>query len=81
MPQPVGHGRLVDQKPIHAYALHRVPELVKIHRLLDVTIGAQVVALDQIALFLGAGQNDDWDGFCPLIRLQALEHFHAVHLG
>src|ERR1700729_4107132 len=33
---PIACGKLVDHHPIHAQSFHRVAELVKVHRFLDV---------------------------------------------
>src|SRR5437588_555217 len=57
-----GHRALIDYQPVQANLLHDLAELVEIDGLLYIAVGAQVVAFDQIALFLRRSQNDYRDG-------------------
>ena len=50
-----GHRRLIDQQPVKAHGFYGVAELIEVHRLLDIAICAQPVALHEVALLLRRG--------------------------
>src|SRR5579859_4871065 len=47
--QSLGNGRLVDHEPVQADALYGLTELVKVHRLLNVTVRSQFVTAGDVA--------------------------------
>src|SRR5216684_53837 len=81
MPGILHYWRLIDDHPVQAYALHCLPELVEIDRLLDIAVGSQVVTRHQIPLFLRGGHDDDRDSLGPRITLDLFQYFHPIDLG
>src|SRR5687768_18371016 len=51
---------LVQDEPIESQLTHRLGELRKVHRLDDVAVGPERISGNQILVFLGGRQNDDW---------------------
>src|SRR5580704_406263 len=51
-------GRLIGDQPVQSHGLDRIPELVEVHRFLDIAVRSQVVTRHQIPLFFGGRHND-----------------------
>src|SRR3954463_5393142 len=51
----------VDQHPVEAQFRDRVVERLELHRLHDVAVDAETVALDDVALLIGGGHHHDRD--------------------
>src|SRR5690348_1632091 len=71
----------IQQQPIQSQLPHGVSELHKIHRLANVAVRAEVVALQAIALFVRGGQDYDWKELGPLVLANASQYFQSVYLG
>ena len=52
-------GAAIEQKPVHAELLDDVLEFGEVHRLLNVAVHAELVALHQICFLLRGGEGDD----------------------
>src|ERR1700675_2338386 len=74
-------GRLIDDQPVQAHVLDRLPELVEVDRLLDIAVSSQVVTARQVPLLFRGGHNNDWDVLGPQVTLDLFEHFHPIHFG
>src|SRR5687768_4603765 len=73
-------GETVEQQPVEAELADGFDELLELDGLDDVAVHAEAVALDQIALFLGGGQDDDRGALGSLVALDLAQHFQAVDL-
>jgi len=71
-----------DQEQRHekTNAANRLGKLVVVHRLLDVAAAAELVAALDFADIVRRGQHDHGNLAQVGIRLQAAQHFDAVHL-
>jgi len=73
--------RQVDQQPIKAGALYRLAKLLKVHRLLDLAIGAEVITVIDVGTGLRAGKDHDRDAGEFWIFLDLGEHITAMFAG
>src|SRR6202035_4650793 len=60
---------------------NRLGELIEVHRFADVTVGAQVVTVDQVRLLFGAGQHHHRQSPGSLVGAKAPKHLEPVELG
>ena len=75
------HGeRLIDESPGEPNLLNGIRKLLKVHRLDDVALHAQSVALDEIALVTGCGDDYDRDLCGRRVFFKAPKHVQAVNL-
>jgi hypothetical protein len=56
-------------------------EVIEIYRLADVAVDAELVAADDVAFFIGGGENDDWQHARGLTFADAPEDLQALDLG
>ncbi len=61
--------------------LDSLPELLKIHWLLDIAVHAPVIAADQILFFQGRSEDNHRDHLRAGVALDRAEHFQSVHFG
>ena len=73
--------RFVEHQPVQAQDARGFDKLIEIDRFDDVTIDAQIITLDDVALLLRRGQDDDRDFSSPRIGFDLAQHFQAVDLG
>src|SRR5579859_3535739 len=66
----VYHRKLVDDQPVEADVFDGVPKLLEVHRLLNVTVGSQPIAIDQVAFLFGGCQDDDRDSLGARVGLE-----------
>src|SRR6266852_6151809 len=72
---------LVHPQPVKTQLLDDLAELVEIHRLLNVTVRAQVVAVDQILFFPRRGEDNHGDDFRVRVIFDRAQHFQTIDLG
>src|SRR5579859_1940701 len=72
---------LVENEPIQAQLANRFRELLEIHWLANIAVGAQVVTPDAIALFIGRGENHDREQLGAPVGAKTTQHFKTVELG
>src|SRR5580658_7113228 len=72
--------RVVGDQPVQSHALHRLPELLEVNWFLDIAIGSQVVARDQIPLFFRRRHDDNRDDLGPRIALDLSQHLEPINL-
>ena len=70
----LGQPEIVD-------ALHQALERVELHRLAEVAVRLELVALDDVRLRLRGGQDDRRNRLQALVLLDVRQHLAAVHLG
>src|SRR5450759_2745226 len=77
----IGRRNLVEFAPVAADALCEFYEIEKVHRLAQIAVGAEAIALDQIRLFQRRGK--DHHGQIPGagIGANAAQHLEAIDLG
>jgi hypothetical protein len=51
--------------------LDGLDKLTKFHRFANVTVDVQKIALQPVLVFLGSGENHDWQKLGPLILSEA----------
>ena len=77
-----GNGRnLVHHQPIQAEFPHHLPELFKIHRLLDVAVDAGEIAFEHVLVLLGRSQHHHRDHLGGRISFDLAQHLVTVHFG
>src|SRR3989441_4109423 len=72
---------LVHKQPVEMKLLDSLPELLKIHWLLDIAVHAPVIAADQILFFQGRSEDNHRDHLRAGVALDRAEHFQSVHFG
>ena len=70
-----------DPEPEVLDRFHYRDELVQIHRLGDVTIGVEVVALQHVLFVLRSRENDYRDVFQIVVGLDLSQHLSPIFLG
>ena len=73
--------RLVDHLPVEPEIPDNVGELIKLDRFDDVAVHSECVALDNITLFTGGGENDNRYRSGCLLSLYFPEDFKTINLG
>src|SRR4051812_29064721 len=73
-------SRAVHRQPVQPELAHRVDELVEVHRLADIAVRPEVVALDDVALFVGGREDHDRQGAGGILVADAVENFEAANL-
>ena len=72
---------LVQYQPVEPELLDGLDELLEIHRLADVAVGAEAVAVEHVPLLFGRGQDDHGQAPRTLVGPQAFEYLEPVHPG
>src|SRR5882762_2865480 len=75
------NGRLVENGPEQTELLNRVDQLLEVNRLDDVGIDPKLIALHEVLLFAGGGEDDDRNRFHLFVALDLAKHLHAIDLG
>src|SRR5439155_15989933 len=76
-----GARRLIEQEPVETELGHRAHELFEVHRLDDVAVDPEFVALDDVALLARRGHHHHRDAFRARIGLDPPQDLEPVHLG
>ena len=71
---------MIDDEPVIAEVLYDFLEFAKIYWLLNVTIHAELIPFDHIALLAGRGHHDDRHGTGARVVFEFFEHFQAIEL-
>src|ERR1017187_7048636 len=69
--------KLVDQQPVESQFPHHLGELVELHRLSDIAVDTEAVALRQIHLFPGTGEHHHGNGMGAGVRLDPAQDLDA----
>src|SRR5216683_3435999 len=72
---------LVHQQPVQTQLLDDLAELVEIHRLLNVTVRAQVVAVHHVLFFPRRGEDNHGDDFRVRAIFDRAQHCQTIDLG
>src|SRR5687767_13834307 len=73
--------RPVGEYPVEADLRHGLHERLELHRLHDVAVDAQTIALDHVTFLVGGRHHDDGDLLRRRVGLEAAQHLDAVDLG
>src|SRR5438128_2912576 len=73
--------RLVEGQPVDPELADRLREDREVHGLAHVAVGAQVVALDDVALLARRAEDDDGDAAGVLVLAKDLQHLQAIDSG
>src|SRR5688572_13801580 len=76
-----GWGGAVEDEPVEAELADAVHELQEVDRLAHVAVGAEAVAVQEVTLFVGRGEDDDGQVLGALVGAEAAQHLQAVELG
>src|SRR6476659_1330764 len=76
----IGSG-LVDNQPIETQLLDYAAEFLEVHRLLQITVDAELVTIHQVALLAGRGEHDHRNALGGHSTLHFPEHLDAIYLG
>src|SRR6185312_1518647 len=71
----------VEHQPVQTKLPGRFGEVVEIYWLPDVTVDAELVAADYVALFIRRGKDDDRQHARGFVLANAAQYFKAVELG
>src|SRR5215216_5880162 len=73
--------RLVQAQPVELELLHGPDELLEVHRLAHVAVGAQTVAVEHVLQLLRRGQDDNGQEAGTLAGPQAPQDLQPIYLG
>jgi hypothetical protein len=62
-------------------ALHQVLERFQLHRLAEVAVRLELIALYNVGFLIGSGQDHGRDGFQAVIFLDVSQNLAAIHFG
>src|SRR5439155_5233936 len=71
----------IDHQPIQPQLLDHDVKFVKIHRLAQIAVDAQLIAADKVLLLGGGGEHDHRDGSRVGVAFDDAQNFQAIELG
>lgn len=71
---------MVRHQPIEPQLLDRFPELVEVHRLLDVAVNTQLVAVDEVAILVRGREYGYWNRPSTDVTLDRPQYFEPIDL-